>query len=162
MTDENTEAEDIPELTEAQFASAIRFQVRNRLMRGEVETGKDIAALRRYVRLSPGEFAKAMGISLRNLRHWEQGRTKPNGAAMALIRIAARNPAVLRENLRPVSRFAAVASEIAAAWSEARRGAEVDAGQVSTLSNEDAPRSVGADESAAGRPRPAQRIRRSQ
>jgi DNA-binding transcriptional regulator YiaG len=72
MTDENTEAEDIPELTDADLASAIRAQVRNRLMRGEIDTGNDIAALRRYVRLSPEDFAKAMGIGLHTLSSWEQ------------------------------------------------------------------------------------------
>ena len=148
MTDENAEAEDIAELTDADLASAIRVQVRNRLMRGEVETGKDIAALRRYVRLSSDDFAKAMGVGVRTLRSWEAGRTKPDGAALALVRIAARRPRALRENLRPVSPHSEIASEIAAAWFEEarRRVAEVDSGQVATLPNEEALRIIAADD----------------
>jgi putative transcriptional regulator len=148
MTDENTEAEDIPELTDADLASAIRARVRNRLMRGEIEAGNDITALRRYVRLSPEDFAIAMGISLHTLSSWEQGHTKPDGAALALVRIAARRPRVLRENLKPVPQYAASASEIATAWYEEarRRFADIDSGQVSTLSNDEALRIIGSDE----------------
>jgi putative transcriptional regulator len=148
MTDENTEAEDIPELTDADLASAIRAQVRNRLMRGEIESGNDITALRRYVRLSPEDFAEAMGISLHTLSSWEQGHAKPDGASLALVRIAARRPRVLRENLKAVPQHAVTASEIAAAWDEEtrRRVAETDSGQVSTLSNEEALRTIGSDE----------------
>ena len=89
-----------------------------------------------------------MGISLRTLRSWEQGRTKPDGAALALARIAARRPRALRENLRQVSRHAVIASEIAAAWFEEprRRVAEVDSGQVPTLPNEEALRIIAADD----------------
>jgi putative transcriptional regulator len=149
MTNESPEpADEIPELTDADLASAIRVQVRNRLMRGEVETGNDIAALRRYVRLSPEDFAKAMGISLRTLHNWEQGRTKPDGTALALVRIAARRPQTLRDNLRPVSPHAVIASEIEAAWfDEARRRvAEVDADRVAPLSNDDALRIIDTDD----------------
>jgi DNA-binding transcriptional regulator YiaG len=33
------------------------------------------------------------------LRNWEQDRRKPEGAALALLRIAARHPGVVRENV---------------------------------------------------------------
>jgi DNA-binding transcriptional regulator YiaG len=93
MTDEH------PELTESDLASAIPARVRRRLMRGQFESGSDIAALRRFVRLSQTQFAKAMGISVHTLRNWEQNRRKPEGPALALLRIAARHPRILRENL---------------------------------------------------------------
>ena len=44
-------------------------------------------------------FARAMEISVHTLRNWEQGRRKPEGSAVALLRIAARHPKIIRENL---------------------------------------------------------------
>ena len=91
---------DIPELTKRDFASAIPARVRKRLIAGRFESGDDIAALRRFVRLTQARFARAMGISVHTLRNWEQGRRVPEGPAIALLRIAARHPRILRENLR--------------------------------------------------------------
>ena len=92
-------SDDIPELTEEDLASAIPARLRRRLVRGQFESGSDIAALRRFVGLSQTQFAKAMGISVHTLRNWEQDRRKPEGPALALLRIAARHPRILRENL---------------------------------------------------------------
>lgn len=91
---------DIPELTAKQLARAIPARVRRRLMVGQFESGADVVALRRFVGLSQPKFAQAMGISVHTLRNWEQGRRRPEGAAIALLRIAARHPRILRENLR--------------------------------------------------------------
>jgi putative transcriptional regulator len=91
---------DIPELTEQQFARAIPARLRRRLMSGRFDSGKDIAALRRFVGLTQAAFARAMGISVHTLRNWEQGRRQPEGPAVALLRIAARHPRIIRENLR--------------------------------------------------------------
>jgi putative transcriptional regulator len=91
---------DIPELTAAQLARAIPARVRKRLMQGRFESGDDVSALRRFVGLTQARFARAMGISVHTLRNWEQGRRTPEGPAIALLRIAARHPRILRENLR--------------------------------------------------------------
>lgn len=91
--------DDIPELTEEDFAAAIPARVRKRLLRGKFESGSDVAALRRFVRLTQTQFAQAMGISVHTLRNWEQERRKPEGPALALLRIAARHPRIIRENL---------------------------------------------------------------
>jgi putative transcriptional regulator len=91
---------DIPELTEAQLARAIPARVRKRLMQGEIDSGEDVAALRRFVGLSQSQFAQAMGISVHTLRNWEQGRRRPEGPAIGLLRIAARHPRLIRENLK--------------------------------------------------------------
>lgn len=91
---------EIPELTKADFDSAIPAKVRRRLMQGNFESGSDVASLRRFVRLTQAEFARAMGISVHTLRNWEQGRRTPEGPALALLRIAARHPRIIRENLR--------------------------------------------------------------
>jgi|HubBroStandDraft_1064217.scaffolds.fasta_scaffold11094_7 DNA-binding transcriptional regulator YiaG len=97
---EETDMMDIPELTAKQLARAIPARVRKRLVEGRFESGDDIAALRRFVGLTQARFARAMGISVHTLRNWEQGRRTPEGAAIALLRIAARHPRILRENLR--------------------------------------------------------------
>ena len=91
---------DIPELTAKQLARAIPARVRKRLIQGRFESGDDIAALRRFVGLTQTSFARAMGISVHTLRNWEQDRRTPEGPALALLRIAARHPRILRENLR--------------------------------------------------------------
>lgn len=90
---------EIPELTEEQFARAIPASVRKRLMLGQFESGEDVAALRRFVGLTQEQFARAMSISVHTLRNWEQGRRHPEGPAIALLRIAARHPRIIRENI---------------------------------------------------------------
>jgi len=85
--------------TEDQLARAISARVRRRLMAGKFETGEDVAALRRFVGLTQVRFATAIGISVHTLRNWEQGRRQPEGPAVALLRIAARHPRIIRENL---------------------------------------------------------------
>lgn len=93
---------EIPELTEEQFSRAIPARARKRLMLGQIESGEDIAALRRFVGLTQVQFALAMGISVHTLRNWEQGRRHPEGPAVALLRIAARHPRIIRENVENV------------------------------------------------------------
>ena len=91
--------ENIRELTEEDFARAIPRKQREHIMSGRIDPGEDIAALRRFVGLTQEEFAAALGISVHTLRNWEQGRRSPEGPALALLRVAARHPRVLRENL---------------------------------------------------------------
>ncbi len=98
---------EIPELTPDQLARSLPASVRKRLMRGHFESGEDVAALRRFVGLSQTEFARAVGISVHTLRNWEQGRRHPEGPAIALLRIAARHPRILRESLASAAGSAA-------------------------------------------------------
>lgn len=93
MTDE------IRELTSEDFARAMPRSQRERIMRGQIDPAKDVAALRRFAGLTQEEFAGALSISVHTLRNWEQGRRRPDGPALALLRVAARHPRVLRENL---------------------------------------------------------------
>jgi len=90
----------MPELTDGQLARAIPARVRKRLVNGQIESGEDVAALRRFVGLSQSQFAEAMGISVHTLRNWEQGRRHPDGPAIGLLRIAARHPRIIRENVK--------------------------------------------------------------
>lgn len=47
---------------------------------------------RQKLGMSQTQFAKLMGVSVRTLQDWEQGRHAPSGAAKTLLRIAAMNP----------------------------------------------------------------------
>jgi DNA-binding transcriptional regulator YiaG len=90
---------EIPELTEKDFAKAISAKTRKRLIAGKFESGEDILSLRKLVGLTQDAFAEAMGISVSTYRNWEQGRRRPDGPAIGLLRIAARHPRIIRENL---------------------------------------------------------------
>ena len=50
--------------------------------------------IRRRLKLSQAAFAGLMGVSLRTVQDWEQGRRKPSGPAVALLRIAEQKPDV--------------------------------------------------------------------
>ena len=94
---------DMPELTKDDFARGMRSSVRKRLMRGQFESGEDVAALRRFIGLSQPKFASAIGISVHTLRNWEQNRRRPEGPALALLRIAARHPRIILESLESLA-----------------------------------------------------------
>ena len=57
---------------------------------------------RTQLEMSQQQFASMLGISVRTLHDWEQGRREPSGAARTLLKIAARHPEVVREVLQPV------------------------------------------------------------
>ena len=54
-----------------------------------------VAQARQSTGLSQSQFAALMGVSVRTLQGWEQGRKQPSGAARTLIRIASINPKAL-------------------------------------------------------------------
>lgn len=45
--------------------------------------------------LSQSQFAALLGVSVRTLQGWEQGRKQPSGAARTLLTIAQNNPKAL-------------------------------------------------------------------
>lgn len=97
---------DFPELSDEQLARAMPARVRKRLMAGQIESGADIVALRRFIGLTQTQFAQAMTISVHTLRNWEQDRRRPVGPALGLLRIAARHPRIIRENVETAARLA--------------------------------------------------------
>jgi DNA-binding transcriptional regulator YiaG len=48
--------------------------------------------IRKAKDLSQAEFAKLIGVPTGTYQGWEQGRRKPTGAALSLLRIIARKP----------------------------------------------------------------------
>ena len=59
----------------------------------------DVRAVRAKLGTSQAEFALMIGVSVATLRNWEQGRRTPDGPALALLRVAARNPKAVIEAL---------------------------------------------------------------
>ncbi len=62
-------------------------------------TPTDAMQARARMALSQSQFAKLLGVSVRTLQEWEQGRKKPTGAAQTLLRVAVQTPEALL-NLR--------------------------------------------------------------
>jgi putative transcriptional regulator len=50
--------------------------------------------LRKHLKMTQSEFAKALRIPVSTLRNWEQGRVLPDPAARSLLTIVAKNPKV--------------------------------------------------------------------
>lgn len=87
------------EFTEDELGELLLASVRQIKMGKCVErqiTNEAIEA-RQKTGLSQSAFAKVMGISVRTLQGWEQGRRKPTGAAATLLKIAARHPETVLE-----------------------------------------------------------------
>ena len=62
---------------------------------GRVVNLPSVASIREKTGLSQERFATLLGVSVRTLQDWEQGRRVPSGAARTLLLIAERNPKAL-------------------------------------------------------------------
>ncbi|MBF0295467.1 MAG: type II toxin-antitoxin system MqsA family antitoxin [Magnetococcales bacterium] len=60
-----------------------------------VDIPGDVKEIRGRMELSQSAFAGILGVSVRTVQEWEQGRRKPSGAAASLLRIAQRHPEAL-------------------------------------------------------------------
>lgn len=62
---------------------------------GRITNVPSVASIREKTGLSQSRFAELLGVSIRTLQEWEQGRRAPSGAARTLLLIAAKNPRIL-------------------------------------------------------------------
>jgi len=76
------------------------------ILRGEAEPSReftisdpDVSELRAEYGLSQEKFAALLGISVRTLQNWEQGRRAPQGPARVLLRVAAKHPEAILETV---------------------------------------------------------------
>jgi putative transcriptional regulator len=60
----------------------------------------DVRSVRRKLRLSQAEFAAKFGFQPATLKNWEQGRTRPDGAARVLLAVIERHPEAVEDALR--------------------------------------------------------------
>lgn len=77
------------------------------ILRGEAQPSRsfqldriDIRRIRERYQLTQEQFAVMLGISVRTLRNWEQGRRIPEGPAMVLLRVAEKHPEAILDTLR--------------------------------------------------------------
>jgi putative transcriptional regulator len=60
----------------------------------------DVKRIRKGYNLTQAEFAAMLGVSLRTLQNWEQGRRVPDGPARVLLQVAARHPEAVIDTIR--------------------------------------------------------------
>lgn len=77
------------------------------ILRGDAQPSRtfvfdapDVKAIRGQLKLSQQQFASLLGISLRTLQNWEQGRRSPEGPAKVLLKVAAKHPNALLDVVR--------------------------------------------------------------
>lgn len=78
------------------------------ILRGEkppsrafVMAAPDVKHIREGYGLSQSKFAALLGISVKTLQNWEQGRRQPRGAARVLLEVAERHPEAVWDVVRP-------------------------------------------------------------
>ena len=64
---------------------------------GRVINVPSVSSVRERTGLSQSRFAQLLGVSVRTLQEWEQGRRAPSGAARTLLLIVQRNPRALMD-----------------------------------------------------------------
>jgi putative transcriptional regulator len=81
------------------------------ILRGEKDASRtfvvdvpDVKVIRENYDLSQTEFAALLGISVKTLQNWEQGRRSPRGAARVLLQVAAKHPDAVWDVVRPALR----------------------------------------------------------
>lgn len=79
------------------------------ILRGEKQASRtfqldrlDVKRIREGYRLTQEQFAAMLGISVRTLRNWEQGRRVPEGPAMVLLQVADKHPEAVLDVVRAV------------------------------------------------------------
>ena len=60
---------------------------------------EEVKAIRYRLNQSQSEFATMIGVTLATLQGWEEGKHRPDGPAMALLRVAAKNPRIVAKTL---------------------------------------------------------------
>lgn len=78
------------------------------ILRGEAPASRtftilppDIKSIRYGFGLTQQQFAALLGISVRTLRNWEQGRRVPEGPARVLLQVAAKHPEAVLDIVQP-------------------------------------------------------------
>ena len=80
------------------------------ILRGEIAPSRkfvvdktDVKRIRVNYRLSQGQFAAMLGISVATLQNWEQGRRAPKGAARVLLQVAAKHHETVWDVVKPTA-----------------------------------------------------------
>ena len=92
------------ELTEAFREGGAILQGKTAPSRSFVVVAPDVAAIRYREKASQSQFAAMLGISVKTLQNWEQGRFTPDGPARVLLHIMDRNPDAVRAVSRTLAK----------------------------------------------------------
>ncbi|MCQ8130145.1 helix-turn-helix domain-containing protein [Methylomonas rivi] len=82
---------------QADLLASVKDMKANKPARENIIAVSEITEARNTTGLSQNLFADLMGVSVRTLQDWEQGRRTPSKAARTLLKVAKRHPEVLRE-----------------------------------------------------------------
>ncbi len=93
LTDEELEKRDASRNIGEELLESVRQMKEGR----KAKVHSHVAQARYATGLSQTQFAALLGVSVRTLQDWEQGRRKPSGTAKILLKIAQTRPEVLRE-----------------------------------------------------------------
>lgn len=85
------------ETFEADLLASIDEMNKGKIARSTQVELSPVAEVRAKVGMPQSEFAELLGVSVRTLQDWEQGRRSPSGAAKTLIKVAGMHPEALRE-----------------------------------------------------------------
>ena len=91
MTDRDVGAEILNGIREIKAHKAGQIALKTR----ELKESASPQTIRAQLKLSQLAFAGLMGVSLRTVQDWEQGRREPSGPAKTLLRIAEQHPDAL-------------------------------------------------------------------
>lgn len=80
---------------QADLLQSVREYKAGNFARKTVVPPTDALRARTRMAMSQSQFAQLLGVSVRTLQEWEQGRKKPTGAAQTLLRVAERTPEAL-------------------------------------------------------------------
>jgi len=71
-----------------------------RKYRVHVPRDVDVRGIRTKLGMTQEEFARQFGFSINTLRHWEQGKRRPEGPTRAYLMVIDRAPKTVRKALR--------------------------------------------------------------
>ncbi len=95
-------------MREELFAELVAsLQESGEILRGETAPARsfvvdppDVKSIREGYDLSQSQFAALLGISVKTLQNWEQGRRTPDGPARVLLQVAAKHPEAVWDVVR--------------------------------------------------------------
>jgi putative transcriptional regulator len=65
----------------------------------QIPRPEELREIRYKLGQSQAEFAEMIGVTVPTVQSWEEGKRLPDGPALALLRVAAKNPKIVAKAL---------------------------------------------------------------